>query len=73
MIVLAKVIEKVTGKKFDEFCQENIFIPLQMNSTMFNPPDSIRYKIAPTENDNYWRHRVIWGEVHDENSSLLGG
>jgi CubicO group peptidase (beta-lactamase class C family) len=73
MIVLDKVIEKVTRKKFDEFCKENIFIPLQMNSTMFNPPDSIKYKIAPTEKDNYWRHRLIWGEVHDENSSLLGG
>lgn len=73
MIVLAKLIEKVTGQRFDKFCEENIFIPLKMNSTFFNPPDSIKYKIAPTEDDNYWRNRLIWGEVHDETSSLLGG
>ena len=73
MIVLAKVIEKVTGNQFDKFCKENIFIPLQMNSTYFNPLDSLKYKIAPTEYDNYWREKLVWGKVHDETSSLLGG
>ena len=73
MIVLAKVIESVSGKKFDEFCTEKIFNPLKMKSTFFNPPDSIKYKIAPTEYDDYWRKRLIWGEVHDETASLLNG
>ncbi|HSD64644.1 MAG TPA: serine hydrolase [Ignavibacteriaceae bacterium] len=73
MIVLGKVIEKVTGKALDEFCNENIFKPLQMNDTYFNPPSSLKYRIAPTEVDNYWRNRLIIGEVHDENSSLLNG
>ena len=44
-----------------------------MNDTYFNPPDSVKYKIPPTENDNYWRHKLIKGEVHDETASLLGG
>ncbi len=73
MITLAKVIEKVTGKKFDEFCEEEIFEPLGMNSTFFNPPDSLKYRIAPTEIDNYWRHTLVWGKVHDETAALLGG
>lgn len=73
MIVLAKVIEKVSGQHFDEFCRKEIFVPLQMNSTLFNPPDSLKYKIAPTEIDGYWRNRLIWGEVHDETASLLNG
>jgi len=73
MITLAKVIEKVSGRTFSAFCKEKIFNPLQMNSTYFNPPDSLRYKIAPTEYDNYWRNELVWGKVHDETSSLLNG
>jgi CubicO group peptidase (beta-lactamase class C family) len=73
MIVLGKLIEKVTGKTLDQFCKEEIFQPLKMNNTYFNPPDSLKYKIAPTENDNYWRYRLVWGTVHDENSALLDG
>ena len=72
-ITLAKLVEQVTGKGFDVFCKEEIFIPLQMNSTFFNPPDSLKYKIAPTEYDNYWRNNLVWGKVHDETSSLLNG
>lgn len=73
MIVLAKVIESVNGKRFDKFCNEEIFFPLKMESTFFNPPDSLKYKIAPTEYDSYWRNKLIWGEVHDETASLLNG
>ena len=72
-ITLAKIVEQVTGKRFDAFCKEEIFKPLQMNSTFFNPPDSLKYKIAPTEYDNYWRKKLVWGKVHDETSSLLNG
>lgn len=73
MIVLGKVIEEVSNKSFDEFCNEEIFNPLKMNDTFFNPPDSVKDRIPPTENDNYWRMELIKGEVHDENASLLGG
>jgi CubicO group peptidase (beta-lactamase class C family) len=72
-ILIGKIIEKVSGKSLDKFCEENIFKPLGMNNTMFNPPDSLFYRIAPTEYDDYWRHRQIRGTVHDETSELLGG
>ncbi|MCZ6703305.1 MAG: serine hydrolase [Ignavibacteria bacterium] len=73
IITLAKVIEKVTGKSLDDFSQEEIFKPLVMNSTLFNPADSLKYKIAPTEYDDYWRNKLVWGKVHDETSFLLNG
>ena len=72
-ITLAKIVEQVTGKRFDVFCNEEIFKPVQMNSTFFNPPDSLTYKIAPAEYDNYWRNKLVWGEVHDETAVLLNG
>lgn len=73
IIVLGKVIEKVSGKTLDLFCKEEIFIPIGMNDSYFNPPDSLKYKIAPTEIDNYWRKKLIKGEVHDETAFLLKG
>lgn len=73
MITLGKVIEAVTKKTLDKFCNEEIFIPLGMKDTYYNPPSENKYRIAPTEVDTYWRNRLIWGEVHDENSAILGG
>ena len=73
IIILGKLIELVTGKKLDQFCKKEIFQPLQMYNTFYNPPDSLKYRIAPTEYDNYWRNRLVWGTVHDENAALLDG
>ena len=73
MITMAKIIEKITGKTLDKFAHDEIFEPLGMNHTMYNPPASLKDSIAPTENDNYFRHRQLQGEVHDETSFLMGG
>jgi CubicO group peptidase (beta-lactamase class C family) len=72
-VVLGKIVEKVSHEKLDKFCEKEIFKPLQMNNTFFNPPDSVKYRIAPTEFDHYWRYRLLKGEVHDETASLLNG
>lgn len=73
LITLGKIIEKVTGKTLDKFCNDEIFKPLGMNSTFFNPPDSLKNICAPTEKDNYWRMKTLQGEVHDETSAMLAG
>jgi CubicO group peptidase (beta-lactamase class C family) len=73
VITLAKIIEKVTQKSLIAYCRDEIFIPLGMNSTFFNPVDSIKKLCAPTEIDNYWRMKTLQGEVHDETSAMLNG
>lgn len=73
IITLGKIIEKVTGKSLDVFCKDEIFVPLKMNSTFYNPPDSLKKLCTPTELDNYWRNRQLQGEVHDETSAMLNG
>ncbi|HCY75703.1 MAG TPA: serine hydrolase [Ignavibacteriales bacterium] len=73
VITLGKVIEKVTGKCLDIFCKDEIFTPLSMHSTFFNPPDSLKKYCMPTENDTYWRMKTLQGEVHDETSAMLNG
>ena len=44
-----------------------------MPATRYLPPASWRDRIAPTENDTAFRHRMLRGEVHDENAGRLGG
>src|SRR5256714_8275431 len=44
-----------------------------MFSTMYKPPKKLWPTIAPTEIDNQYRHRLIQGEVHDENAFAIGG
>ena len=73
IITLGKIIEKVTNKSLDKFCYDEIFIPLKMNSTFYNPNGSIKNLCAPTESDNYWRMKILQGEVHDETSAMLNG
>jgi beta-glucosidase-like glycosyl hydrolase/CubicO group peptidase (beta-lactamase class C family) len=72
-ILLGEILERATGETVDQLAQEDIFAPLQMTSTTFNPSKNIWPRIAPTENDTSFRKRLLQGEVHDENSFALGG
>lgn len=73
MITMQKIIEKVTGKRLDKFLHAEVFSKLGMKSTMYAPPASLKHRMVPTELDNYWRNRLLIGEVHDEAASMLGG
>ncbi len=73
MITLQKVIERISGKPLDVFLKENLFKPLGMNNTMYNPSKDIKNRCVPTEIDTVWRHRLIQGEVHDERAAMLNG
>lgn len=72
-ILLGFIVEKVSGQSLDKYCEVNIFEPLGMRSTAFLPDDKMKERIPPTENDTYWRNRLLKGEVHDEAASILGG
>ena len=79
-IVLGAVVEAVGGQRLDDFCRERIFEPLEMPDTFFIPigrdaqplPEPVKRRIAATENCP-WRNRVLWGEVHDPNASVMTG
>jgi len=73
IILLAEIIHRLTGKALDVLTHDNIFSPLGMNHSMYLPPKKIWPTIAPTEIDNQLRHRLIQGEVHDENAFAIGG
>ncbi|HVI09531.1 MAG TPA: serine hydrolase domain-containing protein [Candidatus Binatia bacterium] len=72
-ILLGVALERLADESLDRFCQREIFAPLGMAGTGFNPPQSARPSIPPTQDDRSFRHRIIQGEVQDENASVLGG
>jgi CubicO group peptidase (beta-lactamase class C family) len=72
-IVLTQVVESLSGERIDAFLADRLFGPLEMRSTRYLPPQSWRPRVAPTETDTVFRHRALWGEVHDENAGRLGG
>ena len=54
-VLLALTVEKLSGKSFGEWCEENIFRPLQMNDTFVNedPSSIINNRVMaynPTQN-----------------------
>ena len=72
-IILGVALERLANETIDHFAQREIFGPLGLTHTCFNPAPSLRNAIPPTVDDRSFRHRIIQGEVHDENASALGG
>ena len=72
-IILGIALERLADEPLDRFCLCEIFAPLGMTSTTFNPPVEIRAQIPPTARDQTFRNKIIQGEVQDENAYILGG
>ncbi len=70
-LVLGALVERVSGKRLDEYCEENIFRPLGMTHTRFVPPASWLPKIAPTQYDEH--NTMLVGTVHDPTARRMGG
>ncbi|MDQ2856418.1 MAG: beta-lactamase family protein [Acidobacteriota bacterium] len=87
-ITLGLLLERLTGTVLAGLSQREIFEPLKLNQTFFNPEKARQTGIAACEiGNNYerqtcnemglqyqsWREGLIWGEVHDGNAYFLGG
>lgn len=59
-IILGEIIEKVSGLPLDQFDQKNIFSPLGMHHTTYNPLASGRFKkFAATSHGNPYETRMV--------------
>jgi serine-type D-Ala-D-Ala carboxypeptidase len=50
-IILGVALERLADESLDRFCQREIFAPLAMLHTTFNPPAEIRAQIPPTADE----------------------
>jgi CubicO group peptidase (beta-lactamase class C family) len=87
-IILATALERIAEETLDKFSQREVFRPLAMTNTTFNPAMDRRPLIPPTADEregpfsamtpstgthSTFRNRIIQGEVQDENAFVLGG
>src|SRR5829696_227489 len=88
-IALGILLERMTGQRLAQMARAEIFEPLKLQQTFFNPDIALQTGIAACETGNAYeadmckqmgspvyansRQRVIWGEVHDGNAYFLGG
>jgi len=70
-ILLGISLEDFFNEPLDSLARREIFTPLGMNDTFFNPPQDLKHRIAPTEVTE--DRGLVWGSVHDENAYYLGG
>ncbi len=56
-ILLGAALERIAGEPLDRFCQREVFGPLGMDHTTFNPPLEMRGQIPPTGDE----HEHEWG------------
>jgi CubicO group peptidase (beta-lactamase class C family) len=87
-ITLGLLLERITGEPLAEIARREIFTPLSLSRTFFNPAASFQTEVAACEiagnayeramcgeqgGAGVWREQLIWGEVHDGNAYFLGG
>ena len=59
-VILGEIIEHVSGLTLQQFVEQNIFIPLSMRNTTYNPLQSAKFtKIAATSHGNPYEKRMV--------------
>jgi len=67
-VLLALIIEKISGEKFPEYMKKNIFDPLQMSNTfVFTPADSTRATPSFNYDRSYWKNDFLDETYGDKN------
>ncbi|MDR9366932.1 MAG: glycoside hydrolase family 3 N-terminal domain-containing protein [Balneolaceae bacterium] len=75
-ILLAEIIEEVTGKRIDEYVHDEFYEPMGMTSTTFNPEEIgsvLTNRIPPTEIDTVYNRGLVHKKVHDERAYFMDG
>jgi CubicO group peptidase (beta-lactamase class C family) len=60
-VILGEIVERVSGLTLQQFTQQNIFIPLGMQQTTYNPLQTGRsLNIAATSHGNPYEKRMVY-------------
>ena len=72
--LLKKIIELLTGTPLDELLEREVYAPIGMFTTGYNPLRRFpKERVVPTEVDKEFRMQTIQGYVHDPGAALLDG
>jgi CubicO group peptidase (beta-lactamase class C family) len=67
---LGLVVESVSGMSLDAFVTREVFAPLELRHTMYQPSPAARRRTVPSA---VWRGFPVQGQVNDPNAAILGG
>ena len=70
-LLLGEIVRRTGGEPLPDFARDNVFAPLGMSETWFQPPAILQPRIAPTEKLD--TGEVLRGKVHDPTSRFMGG
>src|SRR5258708_3619071 len=71
-LLLGEIVHRVSGKTLDRFALEDVFQPLGMKDSTFNPAPPLAQRIAPTE-QYPGMAEPLRGVVHDPTARYMGG
>jgi uncharacterized protein YbbC (DUF1343 family) len=78
--LLGDIVARVTREPFDRYARSRVFEPLGMTDTWFNPPASLRPRVAPTERCTQYGYpcegpnqTMLRGVVHDPTARRMDG
>jgi CubicO group peptidase (beta-lactamase class C family) len=57
-IMLGGLLEKFYGKRLDEIARDEIFEPLNLQNTFYNPPKELRKQVAASEKGNEYEKQI---------------
>jgi uncharacterized protein YbbC (DUF1343 family)/CubicO group peptidase (beta-lactamase class C family) len=70
--LLGEIVHRLSGQMLSDYARQNIFQPLGMKDSMFQPPTSLVPRIAPTERADK-NGAPLRGVVHDPTARFMGG
>jgi beta-N-acetylhexosaminidase len=72
-ILMAKVVEAISGMPIDQYVDKYFYQPMGLSSTGFKPREKFdTNRIAPTEFEKYFRLQHLHGDVHDPGAAMFG-
>ncbi len=73
-IFLGKLVEAISGLPLNEYVRKEFYTPLGLTTANFLPKNSLPInRIAPTEEEKYFRLQLLSGTVHDPGAAMFGG
>ena len=72
--MIKEIIENKYKKSLDILADQLFYKSLGANRTSYLPLEKFKKtEIVPTEKDDYFRHQLVHGYVHDMGAAMLGG
>ena len=72
--LLPEIVQQKADMDFEKYLKETFYRPLGAHTITYNP---LRFyeeeRIVPTEQDTFFRMKLLHGTVHDEGAAMMGG